>query len=304
MIYQTAVGTWPIETLDEPGWENYLERLTNYFEKALHEAKVHTSWLNPDELYDQTVKSFVRTIFQDPKSEFVKDLDRFARSIADAGFVNSLAQTLVKICVPGVPDFYQGVEFWDFALVDPDNRRPVDFRRRAETLATIRGASAQDHGKLIRELVTRWPNERIKLFLIWRTLQLRNQQIELFRGEYLPLVTSGEGESNVVAFARKMGRQWLACIVPRLGLPAWRTEAVSAGAETKKSQEVEILWPPGSWWRGTDIQLPVEAPAQWKHVFTDRKITTRSAAGARVLNAGELFEQFPVALLLGEASKR
>ena len=106
--------------------------------KALREAKLHTSWLNPYEEYDQAAASFIRAILAEPQSEFVRDLDALARSIADAGFVNSLAQTLVKISAPGIPDFYQGTELWDFNLVDPDNRRPVDFKTRCEALRAIK----------------------------------------------------------------------------------------------------------------------------------------------------------------------
>ena len=131
LIYQTLVGTWPLEPLDAAGHETYVDRIVAYLDKALREAKLHTSWLNPYEEYDQAVAAFIRAILDNTQSDFVHDLSTLARSISDAGFVNSLAQTLVKICVPGVPDFYQGVEFWDFNLVDPDNRQPVDFAARA-----------------------------------------------------------------------------------------------------------------------------------------------------------------------------
>ena len=168
LIYQTLVGTWPTGPLDEQGRAAYMDRLTSYFEKALHEAKQHTSWLNPDPDYDRGVAAFVRRILGEGQAAFRDDLAAFIRSIADAGYANSLAQTLVKICAPGVPDFYQGTEFWDFNLVDPDNRRPVDFRRRQEALAWLAAESDKDLGHLARDLLGNWPDERTKMFVIWR----------------------------------------------------------------------------------------------------------------------------------------
>ncbi len=293
LIYQTMVGTWPVESLDDEGWKTYTDRLVQYFEKALHEAKLHTSWLSPDQEYDEAVANFVRSLLANRESDFVKDLDRFARSIADAGFVNSLAQTLLKICVPGVPDFYQGSEFWDFALVDPDNRRPVDFQRRRETLAALRAANEQDHGKLVRELLTHWPDERVKMFVIWRALQMRKEHSDLFEGGYQPLAIAGNGDAKVLAFARTAGANWLLCIVPRLGLPAWQMETTA---------DVALPWPPGSWWRKTQVQLPPAAPRTWRHVLTDQSVAAAVSGDGTAIDAGELFEQFPVALLISEAA--
>ncbi len=143
LIYQTLVGTWPLETMDADAHHVYVERIVGYLDKALREAKLHTSWLNPYEEYDQAVAGFIRAILADRKSPFVKDLEKLVRSIADPGFVNSLAQTLIKICAPGVPDFYQGVEFWDFNLVDPDNRRSVDFAAQREALEWLKSRAEQ-----------------------------------------------------------------------------------------------------------------------------------------------------------------
>ncbi len=137
LIYQTLVGTWPLEELDEAARESYIARILQYLDKAFREAKLHTSWLNPNVEYDQAVASFIRAVLADAAAPFVQAIQSFAASIADGGFVNSLAQTLVKIAAPGVPDFYQGVEFWDFNLVDPDNRRPVDYAARSATLDAL-----------------------------------------------------------------------------------------------------------------------------------------------------------------------
>ncbi|HEY2147841.1 MAG TPA: malto-oligosyltrehalose synthase, partial [Pirellulales bacterium] len=216
LIYQTLVGTWPVGSLDDEGRTNYVNRLVRYFEKALHEAKLHSSWLSPDQEYDEAVAAFVQAILADRQSPFITDLDAFARSIADAGFVNSLAQTLIKITAPGVPDFYQGTEFWDFNLVDPDNRRPVDFRRRKETLAWLIAEGEKDLPNLARELLRRWPDERIKMFVIWRALQFRRENIDVFRGDFVPLVADGPRQDDVCAFARSAGGKWVLSVAPRM----------------------------------------------------------------------------------------
>jgi (1->4)-alpha-D-glucan 1-alpha-D-glucosylmutase len=306
LIYQTVAGTWPTERLEESARANYVDRLVAYFEKALHEAKLHTSWLSPDQEYDQAVAAFVRAILADPQSAFVKDLDAFARSIADAGYVNSLSQTLVKICAPGVPDFYQGCEFWDFNLVDPDNRRPVDFRRRQETLAWLAGESEKDLGGLARELLRKWPDERIKMFVIWRSLQFRRANPEVFHGEYVPLAAKGDREESVCAFARVAGRRWTLTIVPRMALGAWQTSGERTNAADSQKGDAPA-WPAGRCWRETALQLPSGAPARWRHAITGDTIATNRRNGGnngeRSLNLGEVLECFPVALLVADPAR-
>ena len=303
LIYQTLVGTWPVGSLDEEGRTNYVNRLVRYFEKALHEAKLHSSWLSPDQEYDQAVAAFVQGILSDRQSAFVKDLDAFAREIADAGFVNSLAQTLVKIAAPGVPDFYQGTEFWDFNLVDPDNRRPVDFRRRQETLSWLTSEAQKDVGHLARELLRKWPDERIKMFLIWRALDFRRANLDLFRGDYLPLTSTGPRQDNTCIFARVADRKWALCIVPRLALEASQkfTEPRN-GSKTNGSKSASPSWLPGRWWRETELPLPPEAPTRWRHLITGDGLAAQksSSSAGQSLNLGEVLEHFPVALLVGE----
>jgi (1->4)-alpha-D-glucan 1-alpha-D-glucosylmutase len=299
LIYQTLVGTWPTAALDDEGRASYIDRVVNYFEKALHEAKLHSSWLSPDQEYDQAVASFVRGILAERESPFVKDLDAFVRSIADAGYLNSLAQTLVKITAPGVPDFYQGTEFWDFNLVDPDNRRPVDFRRRKETLAWLVGEGQKDVGHLARELLRKWPDERIKMFLIWRALDFRRRNIELFRGEYLPLTAEGPRHDNICAFARVLEDRWLLAIVPRMALAGWQKSTPVANGSAKGPI---LSWPLGRWWRETTLQLPAAAPTRWQHAITGDELDAAkpaetSATNGPSLDLGAVLECFPVALL-------
>ncbi len=304
LVYQTIVGTWPTTGLNGDAWNTYIDRLAEYFEKALHEAKLHSSWLSPNQEYDQAVTSFVRGILADRKSPFVTDLEAFVQSIADAGYLNSLAQTLLKVSAPGVPDFYQGTEFWDFNLVDPDNRRPVDFQRRKEALAWLAGEAQKDVGDLSRQLLRNWPDERTKMFVIWRALDFRRKNIELFRGDYLPLTAEGPRQDNVCAFARVFEGRWLLAIAPRMTLSAWQQSAAQGNDSAKESTSP---WPLGHWWRETVLRLPAGAPLQWQHVITgdaieSAKPTKSAAANGPQLDLGAVFEEFPVALLAGNAS--
>src|SRR5262249_12597666 len=152
------------------------------------------------------------TILADFGSPLIRDLAGFAASICDAGFVNSLSQTLVKMCVPGVPDFYQGTEFWDFHLVDPDNRTPVDFAARQNALEDLELRAEENLSALASELLARWPDERLKMLLIWRVLQFRREHPQLFEGAYLPLSAEGERKGNICALARLAGDQWALCV--------------------------------------------------------------------------------------------
>ncbi len=215
--------------MDERGRAEYTERIVCYIDKALRESKRHTSWLNPYDEYDQAVSSFIRAILADFDSPLLADLAGFAGSIADAGFVNSLSQTLLKMCVPGVPDFYQGTEFWDFNLVDPDNRRPIDFAARLSALEDLELRAKDDLPALSEQLLTRWPDERLKLFLIWRVLQFRRAHSQLFDGQYKPLTAEGERKGNLCALARVADDQWAVCVVPRLAAEAWSQMAPTVG---------------------------------------------------------------------------
>jgi (1->4)-alpha-D-glucan 1-alpha-D-glucosylmutase len=297
LIYQTLVGTWSVSQPDEKSRAAYVERIVAYTDKALREAKRHTSWLNPYEEYDQAVAGFIRTILAKTNSAFWSDLDKFVSSIADAGFVNSLAQTLVKMCVPGVPDFYQGVEFWDFNLVDPDNRRPVEFAARDKGLTQLAARAKKGVEALAAELLAAWPDERIKMFVIWRALQLRKTRRELVSGSYEPLKTDGPRKGNVCAFARFEMGSWTVCIVPRLVCEAWRWRPSSE----KTRRAATASWPRGAWWQETIVQFPAGAPQRFVHVLSGAQLETRKdGEGGLQLDAGDVLASFPVALLTGE----
>jgi (1->4)-alpha-D-glucan 1-alpha-D-glucosylmutase len=197
MLYQTLLGVWPLTPPDA----TLTERLKTYAVKAAREGKQETSWLNPHEGYETALCTFIERILDRSTSgEFLDALEALARRLALLGALNSLSQITLKAMMPGVPDFYQGTEFWDLSLVDPDNRRPVDFDQRE---AVLKHVARPDWQALVRD----WPNGHIKLAWTRHLLKLRNQLPEVFaQGDYEPLEVSGPHRDHVVAFARRRGR--------------------------------------------------------------------------------------------------
>jgi (1->4)-alpha-D-glucan 1-alpha-D-glucosylmutase len=214
LLYQTLLGTWPVQLSgvpEEAATAEYIGRIQAYMGKALHEAKLNTSWIQPNEEWDAAMHDFVRRILDSsPRNKFLPNFLSVVQEIARLGAINSLTQTLLKLTSPGVPDIYQGNETWDFSLVDPDNRRPVDYQRRREMLESLSASTPH-------ELIQNWPDGRIKMFLTQRVLQLRREHVDLFqRGEYLALAVNGTFAECCVSFARRLGNQWIVVIAPRL----------------------------------------------------------------------------------------
>ena len=214
LLYQTLLGTWPVQLNGEPersATSEYVERIQAYMAKALHEAKINTSWIQPNDDWDAAMRDFVANILNSsPRNKFLPLMTPVAQEIARLGAINSLTQTLLKLTSPGVPDIYQGNEIWDYSLVDPDNRRPVDYIRRREMLKSTGTATPE-------ELMQSWPDGRIKLFLTQRVLRFRRDHAELFqRGEYLPLTSSGTFADCCVSFARQLADKWIVIIASRL----------------------------------------------------------------------------------------
>jgi (1->4)-alpha-D-glucan 1-alpha-D-glucosylmutase len=252
LLYQTLLGTWPVSKSGSPEKNvaaEYVERIQNYMTKALNEAKLNTSWIQPNEEWLAATRDFVAKILEPgAKNKFLPTFLPLAEEIAKLGVINSLAQTLLKLTSPGVPDIYQGTEIWDFSLVDPDNRRPVDYKLRAEMLSCL-------SSKTPAELLQDWPDGRIKLFLTQRALHFRKAQVDLFRnGNYLPLRVSGTFADNCIAFARQLDRQMVVVIVPRLSS--------------------RIGFPPtGERWKDTAIELPEGFPLErWRDVITGQQL--------------------------------
>jgi len=214
LLYQTLLGTWPMQANGEPEpmpAPDYVERIQDYMAKALKEAKINTSWIQPNEEWEAAMHDFVaRILDSSPRNKFPPIFLPAAKEIIRLGAINSLTQTLLKLTSPGVPDIYQGNEIWDYSLVDPDNRRPVDYDLRRKMLKSLSSATP-------RELMHTWPDGRIKMFLTQRVLRFRREHADLFeRGEYLPLQASGTFAECCVSFARRLDDKWVVFIVPRL----------------------------------------------------------------------------------------
>jgi len=252
LLYQTLLGTWPTRADGEAesvATPEYIERIQAYMAKALHEAKINTSWIQPNEEWDAAMRDFIAKIL-DPSSrnKFPPVLIPIANEIARLGAVNSLTQILLKLSSPGVPDIYQGNEIWDYSLVDPDNRRPVDYKRRHEMLESLAAANPQD-------LVRTWGDGRIKLFLTQRVLQFRREHVELFqRGAYLPLTPGGTFAECCISFARQLADQWIVVIAPRLSS--------------------RVGFPPiAESWKDTTVEFPETLSLEHAHdLFTCRPI--------------------------------
>lgn len=255
ILYQVLLGSWPLDLHldDRPALEAYQQRLWQWQQKALREAKLQSSWSAPNEAYEQGVETFLtRLLLSDAGRALRTAIGAAAQAIAPAGALNGLAQSLLRVTVPGVPDLYQGNEFWDFSLVDPDNRRPVDFNARQHALAT-----PPDIGKLLFN----WRDGRIKQALIAQVLALRKAHPELFhRGSYTPLDVVGRHAEHVVAFCREyQGKRALAVV------PCWPYRLLENGVHPQVNARV---------WGDTRVKLPFAAPTEnWKGLFHTRAVT-------------------------------
>jgi (1->4)-alpha-D-glucan 1-alpha-D-glucosylmutase len=245
-------------------------RLGEYALKTAREAKTRTSWLNPDSEYEAAVTSFVERVLAD--AAFVQEMRGFCEHIAPFGASNALAQCLLRFCSPGVADTYQGAELWHQSLVDPDNRRPVDFERRRRALAALR-ARLHERAPLARELVERYADGEIKLYVTHLALETRKRHPELFlRGDYTAL----PGGPHVVAFTRGFGSERLICIVPRF---------VSSLGRGERSFALGDAW--GA------RRLDVRYGGRYENVFTGACGTLADS-----VELAQIFAEFPVALLV------
>lgn len=266
-IYQTLFGTYPF---DEADAADYPDRLTEYLQKALREGKRKSDWAEPDEAYENAVKEFALALLKQD-TPFWNSFIAFRESMQDCGIVQALAQVAIRFTSPGVPDTYQGTEFWDQSMVDPDNRRPVDYEKRAKKLAAYVGTQ---HGAFLQDLWTTRNSGEIKQALIYQLLKLRADNAELFqKGQYIPLRVTGRHKENVVAYARQYGNRWIIVAAP-LYLAALR----------KAPLEID--------WKDTAIQLPLQAPQSWQHMLQQGQ---GKAQGE--LLAKDIFSGFPLAIL-------
>jgi (1->4)-alpha-D-glucan 1-alpha-D-glucosylmutase len=287
LLYQTLVGTLPFDLTSENPQPQYIERIKQYMTKAVHEAKVNLSWINDDPAYVEALQQFIEKILgpgtRNRSNSFLDQLRAFVPPVFLFGAINSLAQRLLMITAPGNPDIYQGMELWDFSLVDPDNRRPVDYEVRRQFLSQLdRRMEAGNLPELCAELQENYRDGRIKLWTTMQALRFRRDRGELFRvGRYLPLHASGAKRDHVIAFARENEGQVAITAVPRLSY------VLSGGA---------IRAPLGEVWQDTEIPVPSRTPEFLENIFTGQKIRVTPH---RTLPCRELFNHFPVALVAG-----
>lgn len=250
LIYQTLIGTWPLEDMSLEAHRIYISRIQKYMEKAVKEAKVYSSWIKPNEHHDQGVQQFIEKILSlQDTNPFLKDLKAFVAKISFLGLLNSLSQVILKLSVPGVPDIYQGNEIWDFSLVDPDNRRPVDYSLRKQLLESLQSSSLQDY--------LQNPHDgRIKLFITQKTLRLRQKLSNVFNeGIYLPLNVNGKMQNHVIAYARVLDKQAIIVLVGRFFSFFMKDFQNYLQKDT---------------WHHTFVEIPTEfAKRQFKNVYTE-----------------------------------
>ncbi|MBE9181788.1 malto-oligosyltrehalose synthase [Oculatella sp. LEGE 06141] len=280
-LYQTLIGSAPF---DDEEFPSFVDRVKDYIIKAIREAKVHTGWIRPDTSYEEAFTQFTEQLLKDPENNpFWQSFRPFQQKIQQYGICNSLSQVLIKLASPGVPDFYQGTEFWDLSMVDPDNRRPVDYELRSQVLQEIKQRSQDDILGLIKDLLQTPEDGRIKLFLTQRGLQVRQAHLDLFqRGDYQKLLISGSLRDHVVAFSRTLGDRKVIAIAPRLV-----TSLVQPG-EYPMGEQV---------WYETRIPLAQGDAHSWQDAITGENVGVTDTIWIR-----DALKHFPVALLIGNST--
>ncbi len=283
LIYQSLIGIYEADNLSD-----VRDRLIAYMYKAINEAKTHSNWINPNDVYGQAIADFVTAMLE--SKAFRAVFEPFHERVAFFGYFNALAQTLLKLTAPGTPDIYQGNELWDFSLVDPDNRRPVDFQHRHELLAELQQALTDDQQQLVRDLVEQVGTGRIKLYVTHQALNYRREHEALFlEGEYIPLDVSGGRADHVCAFLRQLDDTMALVVVPRLvvGLVGGQQRA-----------------PLGDVWADTRLVLPesIRQIAGLENVLTGQPVAVTAHDNRLTLSVAEILAAFPVGLLSGRVA--
>jgi (1->4)-alpha-D-glucan 1-alpha-D-glucosylmutase len=286
LLYQTLLGTWPLTPVDDAAFAAYRERIEEYMVKASREAKRRTSWANVNVDYEEALRQFIRLALERREGNlFATEVADLARVMARFGFLNSLSQTLLKLTAPGVPDIYQGNEIWDDSLVDPDNRRPVDYEHRRRLLADVKGWAQDSLAEHLRDALESIEDGRCKLYLTARTLEFRSEREALFRvGDYVPLRVQGEYAAHVVAFARTLNDQVAVVAAPRLSARLY------AGRDAAAT--------PAEIWADTRIELPRRlATTRLRNLLDGTTLRPETSGERAALPVSALFAHFPVALL-------
>ncbi|MFH1702477.1 MAG: malto-oligosyltrehalose synthase [Nitrospirota bacterium] len=287
LLYQTLIGAWPVSQLNESEYEFFKKRIKDYMLKSVREAKVNSSWISPNTIYEDGMIFFIDRILNPlSDNQFLKEFEVFQKKISHYGMFNSLSQTLLKITSPGVPDFYQGTEIWDFSLVDPDNRRPVDYEIRKKMFEEIKRNEAEvPLSRLAKDLTLNKENGMIKLYLTYKALNYRRENRELFeKGEYMALEVMGEKANNVCAFARRLAEKRIVVVVPR-----YFTRLIPQQGSLPFGEEV---------WKDSFVVVPyAEEGIKYRNVFTGEIVMTKKYNEAIILSLSEIFTNFPVALM-------
>lgn len=293
MFYQTLVGMWPTSPPQASEYGTLVERLQNYMEKATREAKARTSWINPNVGYDEAMREFVASVLAPRNNKrFLAEFHRFLERIVDWGMYTALSQLAVKLASPGVPDIYQGQEAWDFSLVDPDNRRPVDYGCRHAMLDELkrRFRPGEEAGRtLARELASAPRDPRVKEFVTWKLLELRRNEAPLFKeGEYIPLEPQGSAANHLCAFAWKRdtdrGCRGVLVVAPRL----------IAQLTTATNEETPRPLCAAETWGDTYLNIDSLPTGSWQHLLTGAATPLQSGR----LEVGPLFADFPIIVLV------
>jgi (1->4)-alpha-D-glucan 1-alpha-D-glucosylmutase len=287
LFYQTLIGAWPLQ---EDDWPALVPRLQDYFIKASREANVRTRWAAPNQPHESALREFVaRTLNREANREFCASVEHVTEWVGLYGMLNGLGQTLLKCTCPGVPDTYQGSELWDLRLVDPDNRGVIDFDRRVTSLAALNSPQDGQSRSDVEDLLSKWRDGRVKMYVLSRALNARQQTPELlYYGSYKVLTAAGEHANRIIAFAREHSEAWLLAIFPRYMAsvqgPVMRSECRR------------------KFWQKTDLLLPLGAPKRWVNVLGGNASASVEVKSEGRLSLSEVFEEFPLALLVPSSS--
>ncbi|MGV2828572.1 malto-oligosyltrehalose synthase [Myxosarcina sp. GI1(2024)] len=273
-FYQTLIGAFPFS---ERELTDFPTRIKNYILKAVREAKLHTAWLRPDEEYERGFLDFIDRVLDRKKSKsFWDKFIPFQEKIAEYGIYNSLTQVLIKNTAPGVPDLYQGTELWDLSLVDPDNRRPVDYQKRVAFLAGIKDIRDENILELCKKLIATKANGKIKLFLTHQLLSIRREHLDIFQnGDYVGIEVMGKYRDHIIAFARNYNGKTIIAVAPRFLTSVVKPKQLPLGEEV---------------WQDTRLNLSYK---DWYNPIDAQTISHENPS------VGEILNNFPVGLLIG-----
>jgi (1->4)-alpha-D-glucan 1-alpha-D-glucosylmutase len=288
LLYQSLLGVWPLEETDDASRADLTKRIETFIRKAAREGKTHSSWVSPNEAHEAALGQFISRILDSSADNvFLSDFFNFLGKIAPYGACNGYAQVLLKMTSPGVPDFFQGNELWNFRLTDPDNREPVNFHERSGILDELKHSRADTPPRDPADLLNHWQDGSLKLYLTRTVLNFRRAHAELFsRGDYIPLETTGIHRESVCCFARRLENTWAVVAVPRLVTNLAHAGAFPIGRET---------------WDSTLVVLPWHSPQDWKNLFTGEIVPNVRAKRRRTILLGDAFQRLPFAMLVSGA---